>query len=423
MEEFGLVALVAIGLWLSEGLVRIPRGTWLFRRHGKTWRIEGTADLLHKGPWAWLWLPFWLGRPSVFLAHGSPISPVLGGLWLHSSQAPNPGPRGAASGEFIRWADAPELRFADHQISFRGANQGDPLDQTTLALTRQDLKELVSASESDRAAALDAWAARTTDPSMVRRRLSRLNFLTGQLGANLTLYLCWLLVLMPAIGIMVGWSTIWPALVVITLASQILLAKAARKAHQLLLPDHAKERTAWTIACLLSPLSLLRACEQLAVKSTAGVHPIALAFALAPEEAQARAEFLGPIVRDLLHPCQPLAEIVPDILAHCDLEHRERLLTHLQRRAGMSREALSALVHRPKREDPGAAWCPRCMEAYSRNHGVCTDCGVSLQGQTQPGVDQPGTGEHAAPKPPELSARDRRQLARHPEGPSPFHRR
>ena len=378
MGDLGLIGLVVLGLWFWEGWVRVPRGAWVFRCRRKHWSADGTRNLPENGSWAWLWLPLCVGHSRILLAQGSPVSPATEGVWLHSSQAPNPGPRIDGEGALVDWNEVAALKSEPHRLVHKGIPQGAVQNPALLDRIRRELVELASVQEAKRGAALEAWVARTLDPTPVRRHLRRLDRLTGELGLGLGIYAFWLLVFMPLMVFLLGWSTIWPSLLIITLVQQVFLACLARHAHILLLPGHSEERLSWVISCFLSPAALLRSCEQLAAKVTADAHPIALALALMEREEKTGRDLLVRLARDLYYPCEPIAEHPSEHLLRVDLEHRERLLANLERQLGIQGQTPSGEVSPQRISHTGEAWCPRCREVYMRDGGVCTDCGVAL---------------------------------------------
>lgn len=377
MKDLVLIGLVVLGLWFWEGWIRVPQGTWIFRCHRKGWEAKGTRDLLGKGLWSWLWLPPWIGRNKILLAQGMPISLSVEAVWLHSSQAPNPGPRAPGEGAVVGWEEVEALKNDPHRIRYQGKAQGLAMDSALLTRLRKELNDLAQATDANRGAALDAWTRELLAAAPVRRRLRRLERLTEELRFGIAMYAGWLLVVVPTVVHFRGWEVSWPFMLFFTLVMQVVLGCMARQAHVTLLPRHAEERMAWVIACYLSPPALLRSCEQLAAKVTADVHPVALALALDHGGSKAREEFLGRLARDLRSPCQPIAVEPTEVLLRIDREHRERILAQMEK---LARYPIASTLEAKVVDAPSDTInCPRCDETYRAGSETCADCGLALE--------------------------------------------
>jgi len=389
MHDLGAYFAILLGLWALEGWTRIPREAWVFRRTRGRWRLEGAHGRLGGGGAAWAWLPPWLGGGRLLVARGWPQTPATAGLWLGSSQAPIPGRPFPQDDLRLPWDPPPSLSRKGDRLLHGGAPLGEPRDPAWLQAWIQDLRALAATAPEARPAALDAWARRRLDPAPCRRRLRRLLRLTAPLQRGIAVHALWLFLLAPLLIVRFGWLQAWPFLLVTTLALQIALGTLATRAHRLLLPERAEDRLPWALSCYLSPAPLLRACEDLAAKATSPFHPATLALALGQLGLAPGQELLAPILRDLRHPCQPLAEGGGEALEALDREHRERIV------------AAIGTFHPGAAEVPAGAGatCPRCGEDYIHGGPTCADCGVPLLPPATRGP-APGPGACGEPRPP-----------------------
>jgi hypothetical protein len=375
MSDLGLLGLILLGLWWFEGWTRVPRGAWVFRRGWSAWRAEGGWRLLGSGAWGWLWMPPGFLRPKLFLAQGLPMSLGRSGLWLHASQAPNPGPRPAGEGRHLSWSELASLKARGPRLEVGGQAQGVMQD---VALPARLVGDLSTLSKHDPAKGLEGWIVQQLNPAQARRRLKRLRHFTRDLRLGLFVYAFWIFAMVPLIVWRRGWVDTWPWVLGGTLAYQGLLGWAAAWAHRRLLSAHREERTGWVIGCLLSPASLLRSVDHLSLRATADLHPVSLAAALM--EGVVLKDLLERVGRDLNHPCEPLPFEEGEPALEVDREHRARLLSALQlmaRKAGLPLdvEAVPAAMH----SQGGEGWCPRCHAIYLRREGSCEDCGLALR--------------------------------------------
>ncbi len=375
MSDLGLLGLILLGLWAFEGWTRVPRGAWVFRRGWSTWKAEGGWRLLGSGAWGWLWTPPGFLRPKVFLAQGLPLSLSPAGLWLHASQAPNPGPRPSGEGGHVSWSEIASLKAHGPRLELGGKPQGAVQD---VSLPARLLSELTTMSQQNPSKGMAGWIAQHFNPAQARRRLKRLRHFTKDLRLGLFVYAFWIFAMVPLIIWRRGWVETWPWILGGTLAYQGLLGWAAAWAHRRLLPAHGEERTGWVIGCFLSPASLLRSVDHLSLRATADLHPVALAGALM--EGAALKEFLERVGRDLTHPCEPLPFEHEEVAAEVDRAHRAGLLDALHivaRKAGLRLDLEAPPVE--LQQQGGEAWCPRCHAVYLRREGLCEDLGCALR--------------------------------------------
>lgn len=377
MHDLWAYFAILLGLWFLEGWTRLPRETWIFRRTWGRWRLEGAQGRPGGGGSAWVWLPPWPAGGRLLTAQGWPQTPAAAGLWLGNSQAPVPGRPFPQDGTCLPWDQASSLTRKGDWLLFRGAPLGISRDPAWLQAWLQDLQALAATPPAARPGALEAWARRRLDPAPCRRRLRRLLRLTAPLQRGLAVYGAWLLLLAPLLIARFGWLQAWPFLLATTVAFQVALGTMAARAHRLILPERAEDRLPWALSCGLSPAPLLRACEDLAAKATPAFHPATLALALGQLGLAPIQDLLGPVLRDLRHPCLPLAESGGEALEALDREHRERLLAALAPfHAGTG----------PEPTTEGEANCPRCGETYIHGGATCADCGVPLRIRPLPPV-------------------------------------
>jgi len=348
----------------------VPGGTWVFRIQGGRWRVMATGGLDARGGFSWVWLPSWLLGRKMLLAQGFPVTPARDGVWLHTSQTPNPGRPVHNEGAWVAWENLKDLERRGHHLVYQGQPQGAPGDAILLDQVWRSLQALARVNPEQREVALEAWVAKAFDPVPVRRSLRRLFYLVAELRLGLTFYAIWLVVLLPILLAFRGGQYTWPFILAVTLYFQFYLGWLASRAHSRLLPGTREDRFSWSISCFMSPPSLFRSCEELAAKVTVDVHPATLALALMGLKETSSEGLLDPVVRDLQHPCEPIAaEDQGDILS-ADQEHRARLVAYLRQLLGQDIEDLEF------KED---AWCPRCGERFIDTSEVCSECGVTLR--------------------------------------------
>lgn len=375
MSDLYTFLLILLGLWIWEGWVRLPPDAWVFRRRRRCWHAESTESALRIGSWAWIWLPPAFLKPRLIIAQGLAVSVSNDSIWLHASQAPNPGRPSQAEGRVLSWPEIYQLKADKHHFVFDNKIQGEAQGFGCPATLLCELKSLADTPPEDRSKALDDWAAHHLNPNIARRRLKRLHLLTRDLRLGLLVYGVWLFVMIPMMVSSRGWSGAWPWLLCGTLAYQGVLTCMARRAHARVLPHFSEERIAWILACSLSPASLLRSADQIAFNATADIHPAALGVALM--EGQPKLDLFLRLGRDLCFPCQPLAEKATTQIFKVDKEHRMRLLGLLEKGAPNLQTGIHTAPP-PLASEGGVAWCPRCQVVYLRALGNCVDCGIPL---------------------------------------------
>lgn len=377
MGDTAIFVLIVLALWVWEGWIRIPQGTWVFRHSGGRWRVGGTWNLPGDRETAWLWIPPAFARGKIHLSFGAPVSLAANGVWLHASQSPNPGKRAATTGDLLKWSDIPLVKRGASHLLFEGRRQGSTLPPAVIRRVVSDLAKL----QSSKSLELDQWARMAVAPERAIQRLSRIRLLTNPLGCGLTLYSAWLLGIF---GLWVAFPWVvraWPLILVITLFQQLTLANAARRIYSKLLPDRHGDRFGWALGCFLSPVALLRSRDQICAWATEDLHPAALAVALQKDSPEDLHDSLSRIARDLLHPCEPVSSDQDPEVLEVDREHRIRLLKEIK--AAHRRRGVHHALEAAKTPKVGDLICPRCLIEYHAGFSMeCGDCGTALVANT-----------------------------------------
>jgi hypothetical protein len=226
--------------------------------------------------------------------------------------------------------------------------------RTAHAAIAGEIADRLSRSEAGLAA---AWIEHHTDVDQARARLAQWADAAGALRATIFAFTAGLLLSLAA-AVAMGPFVALVVLAALAPCSCIAVPILYGRAHRRLHPRLVAER--WTDAILMAlyPAASLRAYQKLAWGVTAGFHPVTVASAL--DAVDAERELCDLALRDLIHP--PAANLRGDA-------YRGELARRL-RRVTTSPTARSASLPEPV----GEAFCPRCLDSYSRTTGSCSRC-------------------------------------------------
>ena len=240
------------------------------------------------------------------------------------------------------------------------------------------LLSLAKSAPGERPALIRKEVRRQFDTKALRKRLNAFQKETAGLAWLCNSLFVYLFVAAPVVIGYRGLVAVWLPLLAGLVLLAGFIARAFRAAHKSLYPQAAGERHLHMLRILLSPLSAIRARDQLSRELLATFHPLAAAFVLAPvgEFRELAARF----IRDGRHPVR-LAEAEEELLLGSALKSErgqtQEAIERLVQNAGLS---IGELLAAPDAEPSCNAYCPRCRSQFVQKEGVCSDCpGVELQ--------------------------------------------
>ena len=351
----------------SAGLRALVPGRWrLVRPHrpGTHWK----RALLPTAPWPPL--------GELFVCDELPFRVGPEGLVL-STWRPEGWTRAANDESLLRFDELDRLRVSGTELSLDGKVVW-AFGTRRMALSVAGLLKALRGSEKKREKALQAFLDARFDPEEARRRVDAFrravrplvlacNLLLVLFVAGLALLL-WMPYRVNLVALLVELAVVW-------IATGALFEWTLRR----VLPKALRPPLGRRIITLLSPLSLVRAHDELRVEVLGDLDPLcagavllqekglathardalaALAFPLSPEDPADE----GPSVRTEEWLRNALQECVRRLVAKSGLDPED-------------------LLDAPPPNDPGAsAWCPRCRATFAQDDGRCSSCrGVELR--------------------------------------------
>ena len=197
----------------------------------------------------------------------------------------------------------------------------------------------------------------------------------GVRGSSNLLFLA-LWVVLPLLAWKPGLLLAWPLALALALPLLALTARRLWVAHHTLYPELGEQRWRAVLTAALSPLSAIRANDELLHPLLVEFHPVAVARAVCAD-ATFR-ELASQAVRSLRFP-------TPGELPDEDSDHfrvREWFATRQSEALErfLSNEGLdpSTLLAPARESGRCQSYCPRCWGQYVAASGTCGSCGVEL---------------------------------------------
>lgn len=286
-------------------------------------------------------------------------------------------PSGAA--RVLRWDEVDKVGRDDASLRVNGSPFAECASRHHAVAAEQVLRAMVDAKAKDRTRVLDELLEAHLDPDAVKARTrAHRSASTSSLLASSGLFLA----LFGAVPFEVAQRGLerWVWLLGVLYAWVALSALATWTAHRELYGKRAEkpgatrtERWAQLALMFFAPYTALRGTDKVGRNLLAGLHPLAVALALADPKRGHDVVLRG--LRDFATP-RPLA--LEPAAAAIEEAFRARALRIARKRAegrGVDGTALSAP---PVLRAGQLAWCPRCRVPYRQAAGTCADCGVAL---------------------------------------------
>ena len=279
----------------------------------------------------------------------------------------------------LRWEELETLARDDATVLVNGSPFARCASRHHAEAALRVLQALRDARPKDRSRTLDELIEAHLDPDAARARLREHRSLAlAPMLASSGLFLA----MFGAIPFEVTTRGLqrWPWLLALLYSWVALCAFSTWTVHRGLYgkrgdtPGAARtERWAQLALMFLAPYTALRATDKVGRNLLAGLHPIAVALALAGPKRGHDAVLRA--LRDLSTP-RPLA--LEPAGAEIDADFRARLFQATRKRAEGRGVDVGAIAAPPPLGAGQVAWCPRCRVPYRQASGTCADCGVAL---------------------------------------------
>ncbi|HVX83827.1 MAG TPA: hypothetical protein VH253_03340 [Phycisphaerae bacterium] len=398
MSDFELLLVVLGGLYLSESLLWVRRGTVVLRAlAGRRFRVmHPSAGFGSTGVGLVLLNPLPpLG--TAFLCHQWPLSVTPEAVCSFVPNVINVHDRPTHLGHHVFFADVEEIAHDGRTLTINGKAFARVNSERMAEDFAGFLGKLRELPEGRRGAAIDAALAEWMSVRRVRRRVRRYRRESRVLRVYSHGVLVVLFGAIPAcIGLM-QFRPWLPASLAVLVALLAGTAATFFAAHRRLFPGSRMER--WKVAAtlFLAPTNAIRANDALSRELLAGSHPAAAALEVCG--AAERRAFLRRILLDVEHPMSPrYPSDDPGVRATVD-GFQSRLKASLHGAIAAAGEDVAALLAAPAAEEAASvAYCPRCDAQYVRADAVCGPCNdMALAAFAGQGTDR---GPMMAPPPP-----------------------
>lgn len=380
--------LVAVGLYLLECLIIVPRNALLFAARGLAALRIIRADSL-------------VGSVS----HGGHLAmplPPLGVVFVAEPWAIALSPKGICSlpdgcfGGPASNSPVPEgISFDDLQKCTARGNQLCLNDQPYLTCVSEYaagawctlIRSVHAAPAADRAALIAAALRERCDAAEVALVATRAGAATGGIRLICNLLLVYLFGLAPAAIWRYGVVNTWLLLLLGLLPLWLGAVVAYHVAHRGLYPARRGQRWLHMLTSTLLPIGAIRAVDAITRDALVGFHPAAIARALCRPDVH-RA-YLQELLADAIFSPPAPADLGGEIRTWFRALLR-RELGGLAHASGLTLDQL----HAPPEADSGDCqrWCPRCRGQFVISAPECPTCpGVALRAFTTPTLVGNGT--------------------------------
>jgi hypothetical protein len=374
MSDFELLLVVLAGLYLSESLMWVRRGTVVLRAlAGRRFRVaHPSAGLGSRGGGVLVLNPLPpLG--TAFVCHQWPVSVTPEAVCAFVPNVINGHDRPTHVGRQVLFAEMERITCDGRALAINGEVFARLNSERLAEEFAAFLEKLRGLGQGERGAAIDAALASWMSVRQVRRRVRRYRRESGVLRVYSH---GMLLVLFGPIPACIGLMQFRPWLgVTLGLLVALLAGTAATffAAHRRLYPGMKGERWKLTVTMFLAPTHAIRANDALSRELLAGSHPVAAALELCG--AAERRAFLRQVLLDMEHPMSPRYPS-EDAGVRATIDGFQARLKEAVRGAiAASGEDVAALTGAPAAEEASSvAYCPRCDAQFVRADAVCGQC-------------------------------------------------
>jgi len=372
MSDLELLALVAVGLYLSECLLWVPRGHVVFRRlpFGRYRPVQPATTL---------------GNDRAGFVPANPLPPLgqtfVCGPWpmsLSSEAAwsfvsPTLAPvRPPQLSRFVRLDEVREVTQDGGLVLVNGEPFLDAGEHAAASRYAALLRTVARLPRPRRDAAIERELRRATDADAARKTVAAFGRRTAPMRMLCQVLFLLLVCVLPMMAWDARLTAWWPEYLLMLLFSLVGVLVYFAATHRRLYPEAPGPRWRTFATMLLAPTLATRACDILSRPLLARYHPLAAAAALCDQHTfrqLARRALL-----DLRHPAPP---VCPDAeRQELEQSSRQRLghaLERLVAHQGLDPAELTAPL---PPEDPAClSYCPRCDRQYVVADGTCADCG------------------------------------------------
>ncbi len=378
MTELQGLFLVLFAVYLLHCLVWVEPEAVAFRQTGRGFRLAREAIPLpavrRKGVFVPPLPP--LGGALVCPPYPLMVSPEGASAWR--LEGPPSESVGAAAPLFLRHEEMTRIDLADASIRVAGkafVTSSSPMLARSVA---ELLAELHRLGSKQRAAVIERELAARFDLRRVEKRVEQYRAASRGVRWSSNLLFLALWVALPLLAWKPGLLLAWPLALALALPLLALTARRLLIAHRELYPELGEQRWRAVLTAALSPLSAIRANDELLHPLLVEFHPAAVARSLCPDAAFR--ELASHAVRSLRFPTP--GELPEDGSAHFRVREwfAARQLAALER--FLSSEGLdpNALLAPARESGRCLSYCPRCWGQYVVASGSCAACGIALAG-------------------------------------------
>lgn len=359
-------------LYAVECVRWTPRSTLVLRALAvRNFRRARFSPLFGSPRAGLIWLQPLPPLGTALLVEAWPVAPSPKGLSTREPLELELAQRAPFQAQAFAWEHVEQIGVRESAIEVNGREFARCGSNRAARELAQTLEELAQAREEERAALVRRALSRASDGGALRARVERFFALTRGLRVLCNAQFVVLAVATPVAVYTWGTLWTWAPLAAVLLGLNIAITVKARRAARELTPDCPDELQRLTLSCALSPISALRALDELARPLVADLHPLSAA-ALAPEPD--RAEILRLVAVDALYPRR--VEGVAPLALECERWFSAEIVAAAAR-AGHDLRAAAAP---PAPEDAGLwGYCPRCRRQFPVGHEVCFDCTTSIE--------------------------------------------
>lgn len=222
------------------------------------------------------------------------------------------------------------------------------------------LQKVQRATRQERGYMIERWLSRAMSAPAVARRLKAFAGRSCWLRVLVNLQFIFLFLIVPLAFAAFGPRILW-RMILLLLAMSAFIAFEFWTAHRKLFRQACGARLKAIVTIVLSPVAAIRACDVLARDLLGRSHPLSAAGGLLEP-----AEFAA-LAGEQTRLCRFSGQ--PDNWYQQTLG---RLMVLVIEQEGCRLEALL----RPARQNQSCiVYCPRCLEQYTKDVGICADCG------------------------------------------------
>jgi hypothetical protein len=283
---------------------------------------------------------------------------------------------GAATPPYLRYEEMTRIDLAENVVRVGGK---DFIGSMAPALTRQVaflLAELHRQGPKRRAETIEKSLAARFDRGRIEQRLDEYRQASTPVrwASNVMFLVLWIVV--PLLAWKPGILVAWPLMLILALSPLVITARRLWIAHKRLHPELGEQRWRVVLTAALSPLSAMRANDELLHPLLTEFDPVALSRVVCSEKAFRR--LASETVRRLRFP-------TPGEIPEEDTEHfrvrqwfASRQLAALEKFLADEGIECATLLAPERESDRCQSYCPRCWGQYVAASGTCASCGIAL---------------------------------------------